>query len=323
MESMNRLFAGFILLCGLVVPSSAATNGIEIVRATWTDAARKRDVPVTVYLPASSTSAAPVIIFSHGLGGTRDGYAYLGRHWASNGFVSVHVQHLGSDAEILRGAKRPVESFREAIMNPKNTVERPKDVSFALNELARLNAVEGPFKGRLDLKHVGVAGHSFGAHTAMSVAGMSFPTPVWNFADDRFTAAMAFSPMAPRTQTEKRFGSVRIPVMHLTGTADDSPIGETLAKDRRVPFDLIRDVPQLLLTLNGGDHMVFSGTEGVLRESVRDAIHHDLILQGTTAFWNATLKSDDKAIQRMAEGGFAKNLGPNGVLELKGWKFQK
>lgn len=323
MEAMNRLFAGFLVLGGLVVASSAATNGVEVVRATWIDAARKRDVPVTAYLPASSTSAAPVIIFSHGLGGSRDGYAYLGRHWASNGFVSVHVQHLGSDAEILRGAKSPVKSFREAILNPKNTIERPKDVSFALNELTRLNAVAGPFKGRLDLKHVGVAGHSFGAHTAMSVAGMSFPVPTWDFADARFTAAVAFSPMAPRMQTEKRFSTVRIPVMHLTGTADDSPVGETLAKDRRVPFDLIHGVPQLLLTLTGGDHMVFSGNDGVLRESARDAIHHDLILQGTTAFWNATLKSDAQGIQRMAEGRFARDLGTNGVLELKGWKFQK
>ena len=38
-----------------------------------------------------------MIVFSHGLGGTRDGYEYLGRHWASYGYVSVHLQHKGSD----------------------------------------------------------------------------------------------------------------------------------------------------------------------------------------------------------------------------------
>ena len=323
MESMNRLFAGWVLLCGPVIASSAATNGIEVVRATWTDAARKRDVPVTVYLPAASSSPAPVILFSHGLGGSRDGYAYLGKHWASNGFVSVHLQHLGSDAEILRGAKRPVESLREAILNPKNTVERPKDVAFALDELTRLNAVTGPFQGRLDLKQVGVAGHSFGAHTAISVAGMAFPSPGWNFTDNRVTAAVVLSPTTPRTQPEKRFGEIRIPVMHMTGTADDSPVGDTMAKDRRVSFDLIHGVPQVLVTLAGGDHMVFSGMETMLRDASKDAIHHGLILEGTTAFWNATLKSDTKAAAWLADGGYGRAVGTNGVLELKGWKSGK
>ena len=320
---MNRLSAYFVLLFGLQTDAPAVTNTVDVHRATWTDAARKRDVPVTVYLPAASSSPAPVILFSHGLGGSRDGYAYLGKHWASNGFVSVHLQHLGSDAEILRGAKRPVESLREAILNPKNTVERPKDVAFALDELTRLNAVAGPFQGRLDLKHVGVAGHSFGAHTAMSVAGMSFPSPGWNFTDNRVTAAVVLSPTTPRTQPEKRFGEIRIPVMHMTGTADDSPVGDTMAKDRRVPFDLIRGVPQVLVTLAGGDHMVFSGMDTRLRDASKDAIHHGLILEGTTAFWNASLKSDTKAAGWLADGGYGRAVGTNGVLELKGWKSRK
>ena len=323
MVSMNRLLACFVLLFGLQTDAPAATNTVDVHRATWTDAARKRDVPVTVYLPSATSSPAPVILFSHGLGGSRDGYAYLGRHWASNGFVSVHLQHAGSDAEILRGAKRPVESLREAILNPKNTVERPKDVSFALDELTRLNAVAGPFQGRLDLKHVGVAGHSFGAHTAMSVAGMAFPSPGWNFTDNRVTAAVVLSPTTPRTQPEKRFGEIRIPVMHMTGTADDSPVGDTMAKDRRVPFDLIQGVPQVLVTLAGGDHMVFSGIETMLRDASKDAIHHGLILEGTTAFWNATLKSDTQAAGWLADGGYGKAVGTNGVLELKGWKSRK
>ena len=32
MDCMNRLFAGWVLLCGLVIASSAATNGIEVVK---------------------------------------------------------------------------------------------------------------------------------------------------------------------------------------------------------------------------------------------------------------------------------------------------
>ena len=36
------------------------------------DAARNRDIPVRIYLPAN-TAPEPVILFSHGLGGSRDG----------------------------------------------------------------------------------------------------------------------------------------------------------------------------------------------------------------------------------------------------------
>jgi predicted dienelactone hydrolase len=37
---------------------------------TIRDEARRRDIPVRVYLPAGKT-AAPVVVFSHGLGGSR------------------------------------------------------------------------------------------------------------------------------------------------------------------------------------------------------------------------------------------------------------
>ena len=58
--------------------------------------------------PATNAAPCPVIIFSHGLGGSRDGYEYLGRHWASHGYVSVHSTHIGSDTSALKGTLRPL-----------------------------------------------------------------------------------------------------------------------------------------------------------------------------------------------------------------------
>ena len=46
---------------------------------------------------------------SHGLGGSHEGYAYLGRHLASHGYVVVHVTHLGSDTDALRDAMGGME----------------------------------------------------------------------------------------------------------------------------------------------------------------------------------------------------------------------
>ncbi|MBM3855559.1 MAG: hypothetical protein FJ399_20795 [Verrucomicrobia bacterium] len=43
---------------------------------TVRDSARQREIPVRVYLPAERTPA-PVLLFSHGLGGSREGSAWL------------------------------------------------------------------------------------------------------------------------------------------------------------------------------------------------------------------------------------------------------
>ena len=63
----------------------------------WLDAKRQRHVPVHIYAPDSPSSTMPVIILSHGLGSSRTGYRYLGEHWASHGYISVHPEHLGTE----------------------------------------------------------------------------------------------------------------------------------------------------------------------------------------------------------------------------------
>jgi predicted dienelactone hydrolase len=65
------------------------------------DAKRDRYLPVRVYLPANRTPA-PVVLFSHGLGGTRNGSRFLGEHWAARGYVVVFLQHPGSDDSVWR-----------------------------------------------------------------------------------------------------------------------------------------------------------------------------------------------------------------------------
>jgi predicted dienelactone hydrolase len=46
--------------------------------------------------------AAPVVLFSHGLGGSRTGSVFLGEHWAARGYVAVFLQHPGSDDSIWK-----------------------------------------------------------------------------------------------------------------------------------------------------------------------------------------------------------------------------
>ena len=74
----------------------------EPLELTVNDAARKRELPIRVYLPAEKT-AAPVVLFSHGLGGSREGSVFLGKHWAARGYVCVFLQHPGSDTSVWKG----------------------------------------------------------------------------------------------------------------------------------------------------------------------------------------------------------------------------
>jgi len=296
---------------------------VDTLKLDWTDATRDRVVPVKIYFPKSAEGPLPVIIFSHGLGGSRDGYGYLGRRWASHGYVAVHLQHAGSDADVWEGqpiAER-VKLLKQAAFVPKNTTDRPKDVSFAIDELTKLNGKQSPLRHRLNLGQIGVAGHSFGAFTALATAGQVLITPLRqeiSFLDPRVKAVVAMSASVPENKEkwDKAFGLIKVPCLHMTGTLDDSPIGEMNPADRRVPFDRIKAPHQFLVTFAGGDHFIFSGRWRGQTGGRHDKTFQDYILSSSTAFWDAFLKEDRAALKWLNEN-FTSELGDKGVFERK------
>jgi dienelactone hydrolase len=309
------------VLCALT--GSAAENSkrasgsfiVETLDLEWRDTRREREVLAKLYFPKHATNPCPVIIFSHGLGGTRNNYEYLGQHWASHGYVVAHVQHHGSDDAAWRGATRPGESMRAA-MNAENAMNRPLDVSFVLDQLTDFNGQDGILRRRMDLKRVGVAGHSFGAFTTLAIAGQRFGPGERSLADPRVKAAIAMSAPVPRRALERNYAGITIPIFHLTGTRDESPLSDTSAKDRRVPFDSIQNAPQLLITFQDGDHMIFSGRSSALSAEKKSALL-DAIRESTTRFWDAWLRDDAAAKSWLTNGGAKQALGKLGVLEQK------
>jgi len=302
--------------------AAAGRYDVRTVTDDWTDDVRDRDVPVKIYYPETAKGSFPVIIFSHGLGGSRDGYEYLGRHWASHGYVSVHVQHKGSDLDVWKGNPKPLQAMRRAAVNPMNSINRPADVKFAISRMEKLNAEDGPLKGRLDFSSVGAAGHSFGAFTTLAVAGEVFTLPLGReitVVDPRVKAAIPMSAPVPhrKERLDTAFGSIKIPCMHMTGTEDDSPIGQTRKEDRRLPFDHSKGSDQYLIIFNGGDHMIFSGRGRLPGNRLKDARFQELIRAASTAFWDAYLKGDAKAKAWLDGGGFEKVMGRDGTLEKK------
>ena len=299
----------------------AGPNKVASFLATWRDEARAREVPVKIWHPQGD-GPFPVIVFSHGLGGTREGYAFLGKHWASWGYVCVHVQHIGSDDALWRGNPKPMEAMQAATTSLDNLLGRPKDISFAIDELTRRNALEAwPLQGKLDLAALGVAGHSFGAYTTLCSAGRVLVGPTsqrYEVADRRVKAAIAMSPQGyERERTNGTWSSFATPCFHMTGTKDSSPIvGDSKPEERRIPFDVIDKCEQYLLILEGAQHMAFSdaGRGG------RNPAHWPLILSSSTAFWDAELKGDAKALAWLRDGAFAAVLDKQGTLERKAAK---
>lgn len=304
--------------------TTTTTRKVASFTAEWHDSSRDRAVPVRIYHPDETGDAAyPVIVFSPGLGGSRDMYRYLGEYWAAHGYVCMHVQHPGSDDAVWKDQARPVRRLAKAAADTDNFVNRPQDVSFALDRLTACNQdASFALHGRLDLSRIGMAGHSFGAYTTMALAGQRFRRgsgTMEHLADPRIKAAIAMStPVKNRSGIPGGHGyaEIAIPVYHLTGTLDSDPLGTPDPALRRVPYDQTRRAEAYLLTLDGGDHMVFSGQRR-RGDGTHDAEFHRLIQESTTAFWDAWLKEDAAAMAWLKDDGFSDALGDLGTFEQK------
>jgi len=233
------------------------------------------------------------------------------------------LQHHGSDDEVWRGqGLNAYAALNRAVEDPKNAIDRAEDVKFAISELFRLNDMKtvggyDPLRGMIDENEVGMAGHSFGAWTTLAVVGEKNTAGV-NFTDSRIKAAIAMSAPVPggAEKAAGEFAAIKAPVFHMTGTQDNSPIGETKAADRRIPYDQATTPGTCLLILNGADHMTFSG-HIFAAYAPEDERFQKYILAGSTAFWDATLRGNAAARTWLYHGGFTAMLGKAGTFETR------
>ncbi len=259
------------------------------------DATRGRTVPVKVYLRPGK-NPQPVVIFSHGLGGSRENSPYLGEHWAAKGYVAVFVQHPGSDESVWKeteGAGR--FAALKAAASLKSFADRVGDIPFVLDRLEEWNAAEGhDLKGCLDLEHIGLCGHSFGAVTTQAMMGQRFRLDR-SFADPRLDAFFLMSPSASRTiPSAEAFGHIAAPVLCMTGTKDGSPIRPDETPETRLEtYASLPAEDKYQLVFEGGGHFAFSDT-GFFDEQ-RQPHHHAAIQLLSTRFWDAYLKGDEAA----------------------------
>jgi predicted dienelactone hydrolase len=309
--AMNVIRLNLLMAFLLVAAPALAYDPLAIEKAapaaptqdfTVKDAEHDREIPIRIYLP-SQNGAAHVVLFSHGLGGSRTGSKYLGDHWAARGYVAVFLQHPGSDESVWRD--QPLANRAAAMRKAadgKNFMLRAKDVPVVLDQLEKWNKEAGNvLLGRMDLANIGMSGHSFGAVTTQAVSGQSFGPLRAGLTDSRIKAAIVFSPSRPNVgDTNKAFADVKIPWLLMTGTKDianlgGAPIGVADMEARYAVFPALPAGNKYELVLDGAEHSVFTDRPLPGESGQRNPKHHPIILALSTAFWDAYLRGEEAA----------------------------
>jgi predicted dienelactone hydrolase len=291
---------------------------------TVKDTARDREIPIRVYFPPQQ-EAAPVVLFSHGLGGSRSGSKFLGDHWSARGYVAVFLQHPGSDESVWRNQPpREIPAAMRKAASGQNFTLRVNDIPAVLDQLEKWNKESAhELVGRLNLSQIGMSGHSFGAVTTQAVSGQSFPLVGAKFTDPRIKAAIVFSPSKPAVgDVNKAFEKVSLPWLLMTGTKDianigGSPIGAADIESRYAVYPALPAGNKYELVLDGAEHSVFTDRPLPGESGQRNPKHHPIILALSTAFWDAHLRSDDQARQWL-DGAGAKSV----LNEKDRWQYK-
>jgi predicted dienelactone hydrolase len=283
-----------------------------------TDAHREnRKVPIKVHLP-DGRELCPIVVISHGAGGDWDTHFAQAQHLASHGYAVLCMEHIGSNLERMRQGLRFMNNLNAMIRDSTEVLGRPKDVSFALDRAAEWNRSHSKLRGRLDLQHAGVMGHSFGAFTTMVVCGMR-PALDWItprvepgkglgpvLRDHRVKCGVALSPQGADEPffIRESFASLKVPLLGISGT-EDRQQGGLPASNRRDAFKLWPDGAHLFVWLTNARHLDFTDSTGSSRRAMSSPTREDvqpIVRAATLLFFNAHLKADSQAVKQLTGG---------------------
>lgn len=295
------------------LPDPTKPGPFSVRKQVWNlvDASRQRSFYVEVYIPEKTTAAQiPVILFSHGLASRPEDYAESLEHLASYGYVVAAPQHPGSDTIWL---KAMLKGLHKNIFDVQEFIQRPKDISYVIDELDRRNA--GSFDGRLNLTAVGLAGHSFGGYTALAVAGatidfdhlqadcdrlyaaldislllecraLELPRQSYVFHDPRARAVFAANPVMRSIFGPKGISSIAIPVMLASGSYDPAA---PAALEQALPFTWLKEPQKYWMLLEGQAHVNFNEIDPGIKQTIESVGDLTLPSQGLISnYTNAT-----------------------------------
>ena len=289
----------------------------------------------------SSGGPYPVIIFSHGSGGTPYVYRELTTHWAAAGFVVIAPTHADSrrllSEQGLEGRELMLALLRSAT-DPQAWQRRVGDITTIIDALPTLGSVDRRLAGLADPKRVGVGGHSYGAFTSMLVACAQPRAPSGAPVDLRDSRPIAFLLLSAQGAGQQgleptSWSTCNRPMMVVTGTEDrGQPLGNRAPQgwqEKLEPFRLSPPGGKVGWVLEGAAHSSFLASDrreaGPLGPAAeRDAVEPTLqarlfasLAAQTSLWWSAQLKSDEAARRAVNSGVAARESGVTALYEAR------
>jgi len=248
---------------------------------------RNRPLAVVLHVPLLESSPwlqpAPVIVISHGLWASPIAFTYLAEHLTSHGFAVVLLEHPGSSDRQLTALFR---GQTDKIIEPKEFVDRPLDITFLLDSLGEWVRGEPDLRGQINLDQVGIIGQSLGGYTALAMAGA--PLNLRRLAvdcgdnlnvflnlslllqcralhgvdqntvlrDQRIKGAIALNPITSHLFGAKGIGEIQVPVLMLAGSLDT--VASALLEQIQ-PFTWLTTPDKYLVLLEGATHFSVLG----------------------------------------------------------------
>jgi len=291
-----------------------------------------RNIPVKIHYPAEK-GFYPVILMSHGAGGNWDTHYGIAQYLASYGYVVLCLEHIGSNTTILKKSLHFMQNINEMIHDINEAAGRPKDVSFAINQLEEWNKSNPVLKDQLDLQNIGLLGHSYGAYTTMVIAGIrptldesngknkSGKVLVSGLNDDRVKACVALSPQGanPPFFTTESFVTLKTPLLGISGT-NDQLLGGYPPIDRYNSFSLWpeNNGNHKFIWLQNAAHNDFSDNDGSGTKNFYSPNRKDvskIVRAASLIFFDYHLKNDQNSITQLSDTGLKPYLSVviNGV----------
>jgi len=268
-----------------------------------------------------------VVLMSHGAGGSWDGHFAIAQYLATQGYAVLCIEHTGSNTARLTSSLRILKNLQDMIHDSTEVLTRPKDVSFALDQAAEWNRSHPKLKGHLDLKHVGVLGHSFGAYTVLALAGAR-PALDWlepkvapgkglgpDLSDKRILCGVALSPQSPGDPffLPQSFSTIKVPVLGISGTHDEQS-NKNPPIQRREAFKLWPDMGGRsgFVWITDASHMDFSDSTGSdlkRRDSTSRQDVQRVVREASRLFFDQCLKGKEEAGGTVTEAKLKSQLG--------------
>lgn len=267
-------------------PSVPGNQWVRQQTLMFRDYERRRTVPVDLYW--SRRTSGPLVVLSHGFGADRRFLGYLAHHLASHGFAVAALEHPASNVTWLteitarNSSGHPSRGNYGDILPATEFLDRPRDVSFLLDELERLNRHSTILRGKLNTEQVVVLGHSLGGYTALALAGAELDldqlrqfcdnlgavglspadwlqctaadlpeTGQVNLRDRRVVQVIALNPVTGHLFNDKSLTRLATPTLILSGT--DDAITPAVSQ-QLLPFAQLQ-TSKYLLTAIGGTHL--------------------------------------------------------------------